>query len=264
MPVIVIITAIWMAIDASKLGYDKRDVSGMARLSPGGWLLLGLFFWILGFPLYLIKRGELKAAGIRRRQLALAGQIPHALMPMGFVAPPMGPGPHGFHGHQPGAVPPGYAPMGPGHFGHGPGIPGHPGFGRAPQHPGFGPAPQHPGFGAAPQHPGVGHGHPGFGPAPHGHPGSGAAGHPGHPPAGPGPHAPAIAAPPGHGHRPGPIAHRPLPGPPPAAPTRAPQPPAPRARSVADEIAKLGELRIAGLLTEAEFTEQKRRLLGLG
>jgi Short C-terminal domain len=32
--------------------------------------------------------------------------------------------------------------------------------------------------------------------------------------------------------------------------------------SIADELRKLGELRDAGLLTEAEFAEQKVRLLG--
>jgi hypothetical protein len=34
------------------------------------------------------------------------------------------------------------------------------------------------------------------------------------------------------------------------------------APSIADELRKLGELRDAGLLTEAEFAEQKARLLG--
>jgi hypothetical protein len=66
----VIVTSIWMAIDADRLGYDKRDIKGVAAMSPGGWLVCGLLLWIVAFPLYLIKRPELAAAGARRRALA--------------------------------------------------------------------------------------------------------------------------------------------------------------------------------------------------
>lgn len=83
--VVVLITSIWMAIDADKLGYDKRDIKGIAAMSPGGWLICGLLLWIIAFPLYLIKRPELAAAGARRRALA-QGQ-PVGFLPPGFPAP---------------------------------------------------------------------------------------------------------------------------------------------------------------------------------
>ena len=63
----------------SFVDYDKRDVRGLAGMGPIGWLFAGLLLWIVAFPLYLIKRGELKAAGERRRQLLAAGA--HALPP---------------------------------------------------------------------------------------------------------------------------------------------------------------------------------------
>jgi hypothetical protein len=47
---------------------------------------------------------------------------------------------------------------------------------------------------------------------------------------------------------------------PPTPPSR-PVPPQPPAKSVADELKKLAELREAGVLTEPEFQAQKAKLL---
>ena len=132
MPLVVIATSIWMAIDASQHGYDKRDVKGMAAMGPGGWLLCGLFLWIITFPVYLIKRGELKAAGERRRaalaagypahlplpppgQPVLVGQVPYGV-PYAQPPTPYGPPPYGQppppYGQQPyGQAPPAYGPQ---------------------------------------------------------------------------------------------------------------------------------------------------------
>lgn len=79
MGLMVLATSIWMAVDASQLGYDKRDVPGLAGMGPVGWFLSGLLLWIVAFPFYLMKRGELKAAGERRR--ALLDQAMNALPP---------------------------------------------------------------------------------------------------------------------------------------------------------------------------------------
>lgn len=59
---IVIGTSLWMAYDAHQIGYDKKDVKGLAGMGPAGWLFAGLLLWIVAFPLYLANRGKLKAA----------------------------------------------------------------------------------------------------------------------------------------------------------------------------------------------------------
>jgi hypothetical protein len=107
----VIVTSIWMAIDADKLGYDKRDIKGVAGMSPGGWLVCGLLLWIVAFPLYLIKRPELAAAGARRRALAAGhgGFLPPApgMHPSAMQAPYPQPGhPHPHHPQPPYPQPP--------------------------------------------------------------------------------------------------------------------------------------------------------------
>ncbi|MFF3577205.1 SHOCT domain-containing protein [Streptomyces mirabilis] len=53
--------------------------------------------------------------------------------------------------------------------------------------------------------------------------------------------------------------------PPPYAPAAPPPPPAPSADDMSgriDQLKQLGELKAQGVLTEAEFEEQKRRILG--
>ncbi|MER5537583.1 SHOCT domain-containing protein [Streptomyces mirabilis] len=53
--------------------------------------------------------------------------------------------------------------------------------------------------------------------------------------------------------------------PPRSAPAAPPPPPAPSADDVSgriDQLKQLGELKAQGVLTEAEFEEQKRRILG--
>ena len=172
-------SAIWMAIDASQLGYDKRDVRGLAAMGPAGWFICGLLFWIIALPVYLAKRPELKAAGERRR-LAEArgtGYLPGA---QGYGPQPFGPPQYGPQYGQPQYGQPQYGPQQP----YGP--------------PQYGPQYGQPQY-AQPQY------------------------------AQPNPYA---------------------------------QPPAPlTAEEVADQIVKLGELRTAGLLTEAEFQQQKAQLL---
>jgi hypothetical protein len=58
--VIVIGTSIWVFFDATTIGVKKGQVSGVADMSPVGWLLACLLLWIIAFPLYLSKRSEFK------------------------------------------------------------------------------------------------------------------------------------------------------------------------------------------------------------
>lgn len=57
---IVIVTSIWVFFDAKKIGVKKGQLKGVCNMGPGGWLAVCLFLWIIGFPMYLIKRSELK------------------------------------------------------------------------------------------------------------------------------------------------------------------------------------------------------------
>ena len=76
----VLASTLWMYLDSRKLRYDKRDITGLAAMSPGGWLVAGLFLWILAFPLYLASRGKLRAAGqARLAQLTAEGKTPERL-----------------------------------------------------------------------------------------------------------------------------------------------------------------------------------------
>ena len=57
---IVIATSIWVYFDAKKIGIKKGQIQGIANMGPGGWLAVCLLLWIVGFPVYLAKRGEFK------------------------------------------------------------------------------------------------------------------------------------------------------------------------------------------------------------
>ena len=63
--VIVIGTSIWVFFDATTIGVKKGQVSGVADMSPIGWLLACLLLWIIAFPLYLSKRSEFKRINAR-------------------------------------------------------------------------------------------------------------------------------------------------------------------------------------------------------
>jgi hypothetical protein len=174
MGLIVLGSAIWMGVDSAQLGYDKRDIRGIAAMGPVGWFFCGWLLWIIAFPLYLVKRPELKAAGERRKQMLASGMPMQGLPPHGYPPPPYPPyPPQQGYPPQPGYPPPqGYPPP---------------------------PYPPQPGY---PPYP------------PQGYP----------------------------------------PSPPAAAPLTTDE--------VAQSIVKLNEMREAGLLTEAEFQQQKARLLG--
>jgi hypothetical protein len=64
--IIVVVSAIWVYIDAKQIGVRKGLISGMFDNGPGVWCAGTLLLWIVVFPAYLIKRGELKAAAAAR------------------------------------------------------------------------------------------------------------------------------------------------------------------------------------------------------
>lgn len=57
---IIIITSIWVFFDAKKIGVKKGQLKGVCNMGPAGWLIVCLLLWVIGFPMYLIKRSELK------------------------------------------------------------------------------------------------------------------------------------------------------------------------------------------------------------
>jgi len=58
--IIVIGTSIWVAVDATTIGVKKGQIKGVADMGPAGWFFACLLLWIIAFPFYLAKRGELK------------------------------------------------------------------------------------------------------------------------------------------------------------------------------------------------------------
>jgi hypothetical protein len=55
---LVIVTSLWVFFDAKRIGIKKGQITGIANLGPGGWLVVCLFLWIIAFPTYLIKRPQ--------------------------------------------------------------------------------------------------------------------------------------------------------------------------------------------------------------
>jgi len=60
--IIVIVSAIWVYVDAKSIGVRKGLIGGMFNIGPGAWCAATLLLWIVVFPAYLFKRGALKAA----------------------------------------------------------------------------------------------------------------------------------------------------------------------------------------------------------
>ena len=64
-------TSFWVFFDAKKIGVRKGLISGIADMNPAMWLIACIFLWIVAFPIYLIKRSELKkAAAVMGAELA--------------------------------------------------------------------------------------------------------------------------------------------------------------------------------------------------
>ena len=57
---IVIASAIFVYFDAKRIGVRKGLISGFLDMGVGAWTAVTLLLWIIGFPAYLIMRGDLR------------------------------------------------------------------------------------------------------------------------------------------------------------------------------------------------------------
>ncbi|MEN6469270.1 MAG: SHOCT domain-containing protein [Smithella sp.] len=62
MILIVVVSAIWVVIDAKNIGVKKGLVTGLGNMGPWSWFFVTLLLWIIGFPMYLYYRGKFKLA----------------------------------------------------------------------------------------------------------------------------------------------------------------------------------------------------------
>lgn len=60
----VLISGVWVYVDAKQIGVRKRLIPGFFDLGPGGWCACTILLWIVFFPAYLIKRGALRTAAV--------------------------------------------------------------------------------------------------------------------------------------------------------------------------------------------------------
>lgn len=56
---LIIISSIWVFVDAKKIGVKKGQLKGICDMGPGTWLIACLGLWIISFPMYLNKRTQL-------------------------------------------------------------------------------------------------------------------------------------------------------------------------------------------------------------
>jgi len=55
---IIIVTSLWVFFDAKRIGIKKGQITGIANLGPGGWLIACLLLWVVAFPIYVVKRPQ--------------------------------------------------------------------------------------------------------------------------------------------------------------------------------------------------------------
>lgn len=100
---VVIATAIWIAIDASHLGARRGTLGGgMLDMGPVGWFFATLLLWIVALPCYLVTRPKLvrRDSGFALYPQFAPGSQASAGVPM----------PAGGSGYWPGSAPTGTAP----------------------------------------------------------------------------------------------------------------------------------------------------------
>ncbi len=55
-----VVVVVWVYVDARSIGVRKGLMPGSFDMSAEAWALLCLLIWVVGLPLYLSKRGELR------------------------------------------------------------------------------------------------------------------------------------------------------------------------------------------------------------
>ena len=60
--IVVIVSAIWVYMDARELGAGTYDLGGWADAQPWRWAVSVLLLWLIMFPLYLLTRPKLVVA----------------------------------------------------------------------------------------------------------------------------------------------------------------------------------------------------------
>jgi hypothetical protein len=60
MLIVVVVSSIWVLVDAKTIGVKKGQIQGLGNLGAWGWLFLCLLFWVVGFPYNLAKRSSFK------------------------------------------------------------------------------------------------------------------------------------------------------------------------------------------------------------
>lgn len=71
---VVVITAVWVGFDASKLGVKRgRLGGGVVAMSVTSWVICCFFLWIVSFPCYLVARGKYQA--LHNRGTAYPGPV---------------------------------------------------------------------------------------------------------------------------------------------------------------------------------------------
>lgn len=58
--IVIVATSIWVYVDAKSIGAKKGLQNGLFDLGPFGWFATTLLLWIVGFPVYLAKRNDIK------------------------------------------------------------------------------------------------------------------------------------------------------------------------------------------------------------
>lgn len=58
--IVIVATSIWVFVDAKSIGAKKGLQKGLFDLGPFGWFTTTLLLWIVGFPVYLAKRNDIK------------------------------------------------------------------------------------------------------------------------------------------------------------------------------------------------------------
>jgi hypothetical protein len=62
---IIVITSLWVLIDANNIGVKKGQIKGFFNLGYIEWFIVCIGIWIIGFPAYLAKRSEYKRINVK-------------------------------------------------------------------------------------------------------------------------------------------------------------------------------------------------------